>query len=101
MIAAARKPFYYLLEALIDGQDDPAHSAEMATRRRRRDHRRDRRRHDPVPHRGHLVSWAGTCPGTKEFAGRDESIDALPGKPYLMGALGIVDLTAARNKCTY
>ena len=35
------------------------------------DHRRDRRRHVPVPDRGAIcASWAGMCPGQHESAGK-------------------------------
>ena len=50
---------------------------------------------------GHLASWAGTCPGSNESAGKVKSTRTRPGNPYLKGALGIVALTAARNKNTY
>ncbi len=53
------------------------------------------------PTAGHLASWAGTCPGSNESAGKVKSTKTRPGNPYLKGALGIVALTAARNKSTY
>ncbi|EQD38475.1 transposase IS116/IS110/IS902 family protein [mine drainage metagenome] len=53
----------------------------------------------PTP--GHLASWAGTCPGSNESAGRVKSTRTRPGNPYLKGALGIAALSAARNKNTY
>jgi transposase len=53
------------------------------------------------PTAGHLASWAGTCPGSNESAGKVKSTKTRPGNPYLKGALGIVALTAARNKNTY
>ncbi|WP_432995898.1 transposase [Dactylosporangium sp. CA-233914] len=40
---------------------------------RRSHHRRDRRRPVPVPHPGHLASWAGVCPGNHESGGRRKS----------------------------
>ena len=49
------------------------------------------------PTAGHLASWAGTCPGSDESAGRIKSTKTRPGNPYLKGALGI----AARSKDTY
>ena len=50
------------------------------------------------PTAGHLASWAGTCPGSNESAGRVKSTKTRPGNPYLKGALGITALNAAR--CT-
>ena len=48
------------------------------------------------PSAGHLASWAGTCPGSNESAGRVKSTRTRPGNPYLKGALGIAALSAAR-----
>ncbi len=53
------------------------------------------------PTAGHLASWAGTCPGSNESAGRIKSSKTRPGNPYLKGALGIAALAAARSKDTY
>ena len=53
----------------------------------------------PTP--GHLASWAGTCPGSNESAGRIKSTHTRPGNPYLKGALGIAAMSAARSKETY
>ena len=53
------------------------------------------------PTAGHLASWAGTCPGSHESAGRIKSTKTRPGNPYLKGALGIAALSAARSKNTY
>ena len=53
------------------------------------------------PTAGHLASWAGTCPGSNESAGRVKSTHTLPGNPYLKGALGIAALSAARSNGTY
>ena len=53
------------------------------------------------PSAGHLASWAGTCPGSNESAGRIKSTHTRPGNPYLKGALGIAALSAARSKDTY
>src|SRR5665213_4007018 len=53
------------------------------------------------PTAGHLASWAGTCPGSNESAGRIKSTHTRPGNPYLKGALGIAALSAARSKDTY
>jgi len=53
------------------------------------------------PTAGHLASWAGTCPGSHESAGRVKSTHTRPGNPYLKGALGIAALAAARSNNTY
>ena len=53
------------------------------------------------PTAGHLASWAGTCPGSNESAGRIKSTQTRPGNPYLKGALGIAAMSAARSKDTY
>jgi transposase len=53
------------------------------------------------PTAGHLASWAGTCPGSNESAGRVKSTSTRPGNPYLKGALGIAAMSAARSKGTY
>ena len=53
------------------------------------------------PTAGHLASWAGTCPGSNESAGRVKSTRTRPGNPYLKGALGVAALSAARSKGTY
>jgi transposase len=53
------------------------------------------------PTAGHLASWAGTCPGNNESAGRVKSTHTRPGNPYLKGALGVAALSAARSKDTY
>lgn len=53
------------------------------------------------PTAGHLASWAGTCPGNNESAGRVKSTKTRPGNPYLKGALGVAALSAARSKDTY
>jgi transposase len=47
------------------------------------------------PTAGHLASWAGTCPGSNESAGRVKSTHTRPGNPYLKGALGIAAMSAA------
>ena len=49
----------------------------------------------------HLASWAGTCPGSNESAGRIKSTKTRPGNPYLKGALGIAAMSAARSHDTY
>jgi transposase len=53
------------------------------------------------PTAGHLASWAGTCPGSNESAGRVKSTQTRPANPYLKGALGVAALSAARSKDTY
>jgi transposase len=53
------------------------------------------------PTAGHLASWAGTCPGANESAGRVKSTRTRPGNPYLKGALGVAALSASRSKGTY
>ena len=53
------------------------------------------------PSPGHLASWAGTCPGSNESAGRVKSTKTRPANPYLKGALGVAAMSAARSKDTY
>ena len=53
------------------------------------------------PTAGHLASWAGTCLGSNESAGRVKSTHTRPGNPYLKGALGTAALAAARSNDTY
>jgi len=53
------------------------------------------------PTAGHLASWAGTCPGSNESAGRVKSTETRPGNPYLKGALGVAALSASRSHDTY
>jgi transposase len=53
------------------------------------------------PSPGHLASWAGTCPGSHESAGRVKSTKTRPGNPYLKGALGTAAMAAAGSKNTY
>ncbi len=50
------------------------------------------------PTAGHLASWARTCPGSNESAGRIKSTKTRPGNHYLNGALGIAALSASRSK---
>ncbi len=52
------------------------------------------------PSAGHLASWAGTCPGSNESAGRVKSTSTRPGNPYLKGALGVAAMSAARSHDT-
>jgi len=53
------------------------------------------------PTAGHLASWAGTCPGSNESAGRVKSTTTRPGNPYLKGVLGIAAMSAAKSHDTY
>ena len=53
------------------------------------------------PTAGHLASWAGTCPGSNESAGRIKSTHTRPGNPYLKAALGVAAMSASRSKDTY
>jgi transposase len=53
------------------------------------------------PTTGHLASWAGTCPGSNESAGRVKSTHTRPGNPYLKGALGTAAMAAAHRHDTY
>lgn len=53
------------------------------------------------PTAGHLASWAGTCPGSNESAGRVKSTHTRPANPYLKGALGIAAMSAAKSHDTY
>ena len=53
------------------------------------------------PTAGYLASWAGTCPGKNESAGRIKSTRTRPGNPYLQGALGAAAMACAQNPATY
>jgi len=53
------------------------------------------------PSPGHLSSWAGTCPGSNESAGRVKSTKTRPANKYLKGALGGPAMAAANTKGTY
>jgi transposase len=53
------------------------------------------------PTAGHLASWAGTCPGSNESAGRVKSTNTRPGNPYLKGALGAAAMAVTQCKDTY
>jgi hypothetical protein len=50
------------------------------------------------PSAGHLASWAGTCPGSNESAGRVKSTHTRPGNPYLKDALGAAAMAAAHSQ---
>ncbi len=49
------------------------------------------------PTAGHLASWAGTCPGSHESAGKVKSTRTRPGNPHLKGALGVAAMCASRG----
>jgi len=53
------------------------------------------------PSAGHLVSWAGICPGHNESAGRRRSGRTRPGPRWLTEALTEAAKAAARTKGTY
>jgi transposase len=50
---------------------------------------------------GRLASWAGLAPGAHESAGKIKSTRCRPGNSYLKGTLGIVAMTAARQKKSF
>jgi transposase len=56
---------------------------------------------DVFPTAAHLASWAGTCPGSNESAGRVKSTATRPGNPYLKAALGAAALSVANTHGTY
>ena len=49
------------------------------------------------PTAAHLASWAGTCPGSNESAGRIKSTATRPGNAYLKAALGAAALSVAHH----
>ena len=53
------------------------------------------------PTAAHLASWAGTCPGSNESAGRVKSTATRPGNAYLKAALGAAALSVAHTHGTY
>ena len=53
------------------------------------------------PTAAHLASWAGTCPGSNESAGRIKSTTTRPGNPYLKAALGTAALSIASTRSTF
>ena len=53
------------------------------------------------PTAAHFASWAGTCPGINESAGRVKSTKTRPGNPYLKAALGTAALSIANSDGTY
>ena len=52
------------------------------------------------PSAAHLASWAGVCPGHHESAGKRRSGKTRHGNRWLVGALGIAAMAAARTKDT-
>jgi transposase len=52
------------------------------------------------PTAAHLASWAGTSPGSNEFAGRVKSTATRPGNRYLKAALGAAALSIANSHGT-
>ena len=53
------------------------------------------------PTAAHLASWAGTCPGSNESAGRVKSTATRPGNAYLKAALGAAALSIANSHGIY
>ena len=53
------------------------------------------------PTAAHLASWAGTCPGSNESAGRVKSTATRPGNAYLKAALGAAALSIVNSHGTY
>jgi transposase len=53
------------------------------------------------PTDGHFASWAGTCPGNHESAGKKYKVRRRRGNPYLQSALVECALAASRKKNTY
>jgi transposase len=53
------------------------------------------------PTAAQLASWAGTCPGSNESAGRVKSTATRPGNAYLKAALGTSALSIANSHGTY
>lgn len=53
------------------------------------------------PTAGHLISWAGLCPGMNESAGKRLSSRIRPGAPWLKSTLVQAAWPAVRTKCSY
>ena len=62
---------------------------------------RDRADLSIFPTAAHLASWAGTCPGSNESAGRVKSTATRPGNRHLKAALGAAALSIANSHGTY
>ena len=117
-----------MLQALVEGQRDPAALADLAKRRLRakipaltealtgrfsEHHAFLTRMYLEVivaetggdmstfPTAAHLASWAGTCPGSNESAGRIKSTATRPGNAYLKAALGASALSIVNSHGTY
>ncbi|SRR6266536_128594 len=61
-------------------------------------HRRDRHRHDRLPHRPHLASWARWSPQVKQSAGKRKGSNSTGrGNPYPGAALGEAAIGASRT----
>src|SRR5512135_2390557 len=82
----------------------PAPDRAARRRARHRDHqrpgrhRRNRRGHDRLPHRPHLVSWARWCPQVSQSGGKRKGSNATGrGNPYLSAALGEISIGAGRT----
>jgi hypothetical protein len=56
---------------------------------------------DAFPTAGHLVSWAGLCPGNNESAGKRLSGRTRPGNAWLCGVLVEAAWAAARKRHCY
>jgi transposase len=56
---------------------------------------------DRFPSAGHLISWAGLCPGNDESAGKRRSTKLRKGDPWLKILLVQVVLVAVRRKGSY
>jgi transposase len=56
---------------------------------------------DIFPTAANLASWAGTCPGSNESAGRVKSTATRPGNAYLKAALGASALSVAHSHGSY
>lgn len=53
------------------------------------------------PNDAHFASWAGTCPGIHESAGKRRDVRRRRGNPYLQSILVECSLAATRKKRTY
>ena len=53
------------------------------------------------PNENHFASWAGTCPGQHESAGKHSAVRRRRGNPFLQSILVEAALAATRKKATY